>query len=78
MRCLHARINSRFSPRPVNDGFVMITLDLRGRDLIIIPTEESLHLSTSELLQVLFGSHLPLTIRACIGVLCHNSVTALP
>ena len=45
----------------------MITLDLRGRDLIIIPSEESLHLSTSELLQFLFGSHLPLTIRNSIG-----------
>ena len=45
----------------------MITLDLRGRDFIIIPSEESLHLSTSELLQFLFGSHLPLTIRNSIG-----------
>jgi hypothetical protein len=51
----------------VNDEIDMITLDLRGRDLIIIPSEESLHLSTSELLQVLFGSHLPSTIRASIG-----------
>ena len=45
----------------------MITLDLRGRYLIIIPSEESLHLSTSELLHILFGSHLPSTIRASIG-----------
>ena len=45
----------------------MITLDLRGRDLIIIPSEESLHLPTLELLQALFGSNLPLTIRNSIG-----------
>jgi hypothetical protein len=51
----------------VNNEIDMITLDLRGRDLIIIPSEESLHLSTAELLQVLFGSHLPSTIRANIG-----------
>jgi len=49
----------------------MTTLDLRGRDLIIIPPEESLHLSTSELLQVLFGSYLPFTIRASIQFLGH-------
>ena len=64
LRCLHARISSRFSPRPVNDEIDMITLDLRGRDLILIPSEESLYLSISELLQVIFGSHLPSTIRA--------------
>jgi len=51
----------------VNNGIDMITLDLRGRYLIIIPSEESLHLSTSELLHILFGSHLPSTIRASIG-----------
>jgi Type III restriction enzyme, res subunit len=51
----------------VNNGVDMTTLDLRGRDLIIIPTEELLHLSTPELLQVLFGSHLPSTIRSNIG-----------
>ncbi len=45
----------------------MTTLDLRGRDLIIIPPEESLHLSTSELLQLLFGSHLPSAIRNDMG-----------
>ncbi len=65
--CLRFRISSRFSSHPVNDGIDMITLDLRGRDLIIIPPEESLHLSTSELLQALFGSHLASTIRANIG-----------
>jgi len=42
---------------------VMTTLDFRGRDLIIIPPEESLHLSTPELIQALFGSQLPLTVR---------------
>src|SRR6266849_5924748 len=67
LRCLHARISSRYSLHPVNNGIDMITLDLRGRYLIIIPSEESLHLSTSELLHILFGSHLPSTIRASIG-----------
>ncbi len=41
----------------------MTTLDLRGRDLILIPPEESLHLSTPELIQSLFGSHLPMSVR---------------
>jgi superfamily II DNA or RNA helicase len=45
----------------------MVTLDLRGRDLLIIPTGELLRLPTSELLQVLFGSHLPSTIRNSMG-----------
>jgi len=45
----------------------MVTLDLRGRDLLIIPTGELLHLPTSELLQNLFGPHLPLTVRSNIG-----------
>ena len=67
MMLLHVPISSRFSPHPVNDGIDMITLDLRGRDLIIIPSEESLHLTTPELLQVIFGSHLPTTVRANVG-----------
>src|SRR5258708_36621522 len=41
----------------------MVTLDLRGRDLLLIPTEELSRLPTSELLQALFGPHLPSTIR---------------
>ncbi len=41
----------------------MTTLDLRGRDLIIIPPEELSTLSTSELIQSLFGYHLPMTVR---------------
>ena len=41
----------------------MTTLDLRGRDLIIIPPEELSTLLTSELIQSLFGSHLPITVR---------------
>ena len=45
----------------------MTTLDLRGRDLVIIPSEELLHLSTPELLQALFGSHLPYAVRNSIG-----------
>src|SRR6266853_1356080 len=45
----------------------MTTIDHRGRDLIIIPDEEMLHLSTPELLQSLFGTHLPADIRAAMG-----------
>jgi superfamily II DNA or RNA helicase len=45
----------------------MVTLDLRGRDLVIIPSGESLRLPTSELLQTLFGRHLPATIRTGMG-----------
>ncbi len=64
---LLAQISSRYSLDLVNNGNGMTTLDLRGRDLIIIPPEESLHLATSELLQVLFGSHLPLAVRKSMG-----------
>jgi superfamily II DNA or RNA helicase len=45
----------------------MVTLDLRGRDLIIIPNETILHLPTPELLQSLFGRHLPPAVLANIG-----------
>ena len=45
----------------------VVTLDLRGRDLAIIPNEELLGLPTPELLLTLFGSHLPLEVRANIG-----------
>ncbi|HET7641017.1 MAG TPA: ATP-dependent helicase, partial [Ktedonobacteraceae bacterium] len=45
----------------------MVTLDLRGRDLAIIPNEALLHLPTPELLQTLFGVHLPSAVRAAIG-----------
>ncbi|GAC1560510.1 MAG: DEAD/DEAH box helicase family protein [Ktedonobacteraceae bacterium] len=38
------------------------TLDLRGRDLTLMPPEEYVHLSLSELLVTLFGSHLPALI----------------
>src|SRR5713226_6965351 len=37
----------------------MTSLDLRGRDLVIIPPEELLHLPTPELLKTLFGTFLP-------------------
>src|SRR6266568_7726774 len=67
MMSLHGQISSRYSPGQVNNGIDMTTLDLRGRDLIIIPPKESLHLSTSELLQVLFGSHLPFTVHNSMG-----------
>jgi len=45
----------------------MTTIEHRGRDLVIIPNEEMLRLSTPELLQVLFGAHLPADIRAAMG-----------
>jgi superfamily II DNA or RNA helicase len=45
----------------------MTTLDHRGRDLVIIPNEEMLPLPTTELLQVLFGTHLSADIRATMG-----------
>jgi superfamily II DNA or RNA helicase len=38
------------------------TLDLRGRDLIILPTEQEIQLSLPELLITLFGTHLPANI----------------
>jgi superfamily II DNA or RNA helicase len=40
----------------------MTTLDLRGRDLIIIPAEELLPLSTPELIKSLFGAYLPFSV----------------
>jgi superfamily II DNA or RNA helicase len=40
------------------------TLDLRGRDLIIIPAEQELYLPLPELLTTLFGTHLPANILA--------------
>ena len=45
----------------------MITLDLRGRDLIITPEPEDAQLSMPEMLAILFGEHLPATVRADIG-----------
>lgn len=45
----------------------MTTIDHRGRDLIIIPDEEMLRLPMSELLQALFGAHLPAGARAAMG-----------
>src|SRR5258706_6180544 len=45
----------------------MTTLDLRGRDLIIIPPKELLHLPTEELQAALFGNHLPTAIRFSMG-----------
>jgi superfamily II DNA or RNA helicase len=38
------------------------TLDLRGRDLIILPTEQEIQLSLPELLTTLFGTYLPANI----------------
>ena len=45
----------------------MTTLNLRGRDLIIIPSTEDVQLSTPELLAGLFGEHLPSEVRADMG-----------
>ena len=45
----------------------MTTIDHRDRDLVIIPGEELLQLPTPELLRILFGSHLPIDIRAAMG-----------
>src|SRR5215831_16117326 len=42
----------------------MATIDLRGRDLIIIPGEELVHVPTPELLQDLFGTHLSIEVRS--------------
>src|SRR5713226_8974617 len=45
----------------------MTTIDHRGHDLVIIPNEEMLHLPTPELLQTLFGAHLPSDVRTSMG-----------
>src|SRR5215467_7837995 len=45
----------------------MTTIDHRGRDLVIIPNEEMLRLPAPQLLQALFGAHLPVDIRAAMG-----------
>src|SRR5438270_2964571 len=45
----------------------MITLDLRGRDLIIIPPKDLLSLSLPELLGRLFGPYLPADVQSNIG-----------
>src|SRR5947209_9246043 len=42
----------------------MTTLDLRGRDLVITPPEELLHLPTPELLTALFGPQLPAPLHS--------------
>jgi superfamily II DNA or RNA helicase len=43
------------------------TIDLRSRDLIITPPENQLSLPTSELLRLLFGTHLPTEVRNSMG-----------
>jgi superfamily II DNA or RNA helicase len=45
----------------------MTTLDLRGRDLIITPPENLLSLPSPELLRLLFGTHLPASVRNSMG-----------
>ncbi len=42
------------------------TIELRGRDLIITPAEQWLHLSLYELLTILFGAYLPVALRTNI------------
>ncbi|MDQ2888782.1 MAG: DEAD/DEAH box helicase family protein, partial [Chloroflexota bacterium] len=42
------------------------TLELRGRDLVIIPTEQWQNLSLPALLLTLFGTYLPAAIRSSI------------
>ena len=42
----------------------MTSLDIRGRDLVIIPPGELLHLPTHELLKTLFGTFLPAPLLA--------------
>jgi len=41
----------------------IVTIDIRGRDLVIHPPQEWLHLSLEGLLEALFGSHLPATVQ---------------
>jgi superfamily II DNA or RNA helicase len=43
------------------------TIDLRGRDLVIVPEQEWLHLPFAELLKMLFGGHLPAEVLAHMG-----------
>ena len=45
----------------------MTTIDLRGRDLVIIPDDEQLQLPMPELVEVLFGAHLPGEVRERMG-----------
>src|SRR5437588_9903229 len=51
----------------MNGEMLLTTIDHRGRDLVIFPREEILHLPTPELLQALFGVHLPADIRDTMG-----------
>src|SRR3954470_21734386 len=44
----------------------MTTIDHRGHDLVIIPDEKMRQLATPDLVQSLFGTHLPARIRANI------------
>src|SRR5712691_1478855 len=45
----------------------MTTIDLRGRDLVITPPQNLLTLPTPELLDTLFGVHLPGPLHASMG-----------
>src|SRR5713226_1251217 len=68
MACRRARINFRCLRRMRRRMWLPMTiLDLRGRDLIIIPVAEWLQRPTAELLEHLFGAHLPAKVRAEMG-----------
>jgi superfamily II DNA or RNA helicase len=43
------------------------TIDLRGRDLVIVPEQGWLHMPLAELLKMLFGGHLPAEVLAHMG-----------
>ncbi|MBX5450539.1 DEAD/DEAH box helicase [Thermogemmatispora sp.] len=45
----------------------MVVIDLRGRDLVLLPPPDWEALPTNELLQRLFGSHLPQRVAAQLG-----------
>lgn len=45
----------------------MTIIDHRGRDLVVIPDKEHVSLPTPELLRVLFGTYLPVEVRAALG-----------
>lgn len=45
----------------------MTTLDLRGRDLLVIPDADTEQVTTPALLDMLFGPHLPAEVRAAMG-----------
>src|SRR5947208_15749923 len=59
--------NFRYLHHPTSSEQTMTTIDLRGRDLTIIPPAELLELPTPALLDSLFGPYLPKALRAKMG-----------